>query len=139
MAGVLKNMALNRNLLRSAVQMNHLANAHRFLSIGKIANLIKTVGILVEFKIKWHTYIISYIYLLGPARFREYVLTEKTGSKKNIGLITLNRPKALNALCDGLMRDLSDAIDEFEKDQDIAALIITGQGKAFAAGKKYWK
>lgn len=79
------------------------------------------------------------MYLLGPARFREYVLTEKTGSKKNIGLITLNRPKALNALCDGLMRDLSDAIDEFEKDQDIAALIITGQGKAFAAGKKYWK
>lgn len=65
---------------------------------------------------------------------REFVLTEKTGSKKNIGLITLNRPKALNSLCDALMMDLSDAIDEFEKDRDIATMIITGQGKAFAAG-----
>ncbi|OXA43647.1 Enoyl-CoA hydratase, mitochondrial [Folsomia candida] len=65
---------------------------------------------------------------------REFVLTEKVGEKKNIGLITLNRPKALNALCDALMKDLSDAIDEFEKDKDIGTIILTGQGKAFAAG-----
>jgi len=65
---------------------------------------------------------------------REFVLSEKVGEKKNIGLITLNRPKALNALCDGLMRDLSDAIDDFEFDSDISTLIITGKGKAFAAG-----
>lgn len=65
---------------------------------------------------------------------REYVLTEKIGSKNNIGLIKLNRPKALNALCDGLMKDLSDAVDEFERDNGIATLIITGEGKAFAAG-----
>lgn len=61
-------------------------------------------------------------------------MTEKVGEKKNIGLITLNRPKALNALCDALMKDLSDAIDEFEKDKDIGTIILTGQGKAFAAG-----
>jgi len=70
----------------------------------------------------------------GNALQYEYVLTEKIGSKQNIGLITLNRPKALNALCDGLMKDLSDAVDEFEKDTSIATLIITGGGKAFAAG-----
>ncbi|ODN04370.1 Enoyl-CoA hydratase, mitochondrial [Orchesella cincta] len=75
------------------------------------------------------------LFSTGAIQFqREFVLTEKTGSKKNIGLITLNRPKALNALCDGLMKDLSDAVDEFEKDREIATLIITGQGKAFAAG-----
>lgn len=61
--------------------------------------------------------------------------TEKVGKKLNVGLITLSRPKALNALCDGLMKDLSDAVDEFEKDPEIGALIITGQGKAFAAGR----
>lgn len=65
---------------------------------------------------------------------REYVLTEKIGEKKNVGLITLNRPKALNALCDGLMADLGDAVNEFENDSTIGALIITGGGKAFAAG-----
>jgi len=62
------------------------------------------------------------------------VLTERTGAKGGVGLITLNRPKALNALCDGLMRDLSDAVDEFEKDPQIGVLVVTGQGKAFAAG-----
>jgi len=65
---------------------------------------------------------------------REYVLTEKIGTKKNVGLISLNRPKALNALCDGLMRDLGDAVEEFENDKEIAALILTGNGRAFAAG-----
>jgi len=65
---------------------------------------------------------------------REFVLTDKIGAKKNVGLITLNRPKALNALCDGLMKDLSDAIDEFENDDEIATLMITGKGRAFAAG-----
>jgi len=65
---------------------------------------------------------------------REFILTEKVGEKKNVALITLNRPKALNALCDGLMSDLSSAIDEYEKDKDIGAVIITGNGKAFAAG-----
>jgi enoyl-CoA hydratase len=61
-------------------------------------------------------------------------LTEKVGEKKNVGLITLNRPKALNALCDPLMKDLSDAIDEFEADTGIGAIVLTGGGKAFAAG-----
>jgi enoyl-CoA hydratase len=65
---------------------------------------------------------------------REYVLTERIGEKKNVGLIKLNRPKALNALCDGLMKDLGDAVNEFELDPEIGALIITGEGKAFAAG-----
>lgn len=65
---------------------------------------------------------------------REYVVSEKIGAKSNVGLISLNRPKALNALCDGLMKDLGDAVEEFEKDKEIAVLIITGKGKAFAAG-----
>jgi enoyl-CoA hydratase len=57
---------------------------------------------------------------------------ETRGERKNIGLITLNRPKALNALCDGLMTEVSKAIDGFEFDKNIAAIVVTGSDKAFA-------
>lgn len=51
-----------------------------------------------------------------------------------VGLITLNRPKVLNALNDGLMTDLGNALVEFDKDENIGAIVITGSEKAFAAG-----
>jgi len=49
-------------------------------------------------------------------------------------LITLNRPKALNALCDGLMDDLMHAARAFDADESVGAIVITGSEKAFAAG-----
>lgn len=64
----------------------------------------------------------------------EYIKTDKVGSKTNIGLITLNRPKALNALCDDLMTEVAKALDVFEKDNQVGAIVITGSEKAFAAG-----
>nr|QBH73209.1 putative cyclohex-1-ene-1-carboxyl-CoA hydratase [Eurycantha calcarata] len=64
----------------------------------------------------------------------EYILTEKKGEKQNVAVITLNRPKALNALCDGLMQDVGDAVSRFENDETVGALVITGSEKAFAAG-----
>lgn len=57
-----------------------------------------------------------------------------TGEKKNVALITLNRPKALNALCNGLMTELSVAIDNYEKDDQVGVIVLTGSEKAFAAG-----
>ena len=54
------------------------------------------------------------------------------GSKNNVGLVTLNRPKALNALCDGLMTEVVDAFQGFDMDKNIAAIVITGSEKAFA-------
>lgn len=60
--------------------------------------------------------------------------TEVTGEKKNVALITLNRPKALNALCNGLMNELGDILNNYEKDPTIAAIVVTGSEKAFAAG-----
>ena len=44
----------------------------------------------------------------------------------NVGLIQLNRRKALNALCDGLMAEVTEAIAEMERDPAIDALVITG-------------
>src|SRR5258708_13687005 len=51
-----------------------------------------------------------------------------------VGLITLNRPKALNALCDALVREMGTALDGFEADDTIGAVVVTGSNKAFAAG-----
>jgi len=51
-----------------------------------------------------------------------------------VGLITLNRPKALNALCDALVRELGAALDAFEKDDAVGAIVLTGSERAFAAG-----
>ena len=51
-----------------------------------------------------------------------------------VGLITLNRPQALNALCDALMQELGQALDDFEADDAIGCIVITGSDKAFAAG-----
>ncbi|KAL5290184.1 ECHS1 family protein [Megaselia abdita] len=64
----------------------------------------------------------------------QYLKTELAGEKKNVALITLDRPKALNALCNGLMKELSDTINNYEKDEGVAAIVITGSEKAFAAG-----
>lgn len=51
-----------------------------------------------------------------------------------MGIITLNRPKALNALCNGLMQEVANALDTLEADSSVAAIIITGSEKSFAAG-----
>ncbi|KAF7710343.1 enoyl-CoA hydratase, mitochondrial [Silurus meridionalis] len=64
----------------------------------------------------------------------QYILVDKKGEKKNVGFIQLNRPKALNALCDGLMLEVGKALDIFEQDTEVGAVVITGSDKAFAAG-----
>jgi enoyl-CoA hydratase len=61
----------------------------------------------------------------------ENIITETRG---RVGLVTLNRPKQLNALNDALMTELGQALLEFEQDESIGAVVITGGEKAFAAG-----
>jgi len=61
----------------------------------------------------------------------QHILVSAEGS---IGIITLNRPQALNALNSALMDELSAAIDSFEANDAIRCVIITGSDKAFAAG-----
>jgi enoyl-CoA hydratase len=61
----------------------------------------------------------------------EYILSETRGK---VGVITLNRPKALNALCDGLIAELNTQVSAFDKDADIGAIVVTGSERAFAAG-----
>jgi enoyl-CoA hydratase len=59
------------------------------------------------------------------------ILVEKRG---RVGLITLNRPKALNALSAALVTELAQALDAFEADAGVGAIVLTGSDKAFAAG-----
>ncbi|VWB47099.1 enoyl-CoA hydratase [Burkholderia lata] len=61
----------------------------------------------------------------------ENILVETRG---RVGLVTLNRPKALNALNDALMDELGDALKAFDVDDGIGAIVVTGSEKAFAAG-----
>ncbi|NP_001229581.1 enoyl CoA hydratase, short chain, 1, mitochondrial [Strongylocentrotus purpuratus] len=64
----------------------------------------------------------------------ENIIVDHVGEKKNVGLIKLNRPKALNALKDDLMNELALALDVFEADKNVGAIVVTGSEKAFAAG-----
>ena len=61
----------------------------------------------------------------------EVIIAEKRGA---VGVITLNRPHAMNALNAQVMRELGEALDDFEADETIGAIVITGNEKAFAAG-----
>ncbi len=61
----------------------------------------------------------------------ELILSEIRG---RVGLITLNRPQAMNALNNPLMRELVDALEAFDKTDEVGAIVITGNEKAFAAG-----
>ncbi len=61
----------------------------------------------------------------------ETILTSTDG---RVGVITLNRPKALNALNDQLMDELGEALLSFDADSNISCIVITGSEKAFAAG-----
>jgi enoyl-CoA hydratase len=61
----------------------------------------------------------------------EFITEEKKG---RVGLITLNRPKQLNALNARLMQELGQALHAFDADPGIGAILITGNEKAFAAG-----
>ncbi|KAI7853004.1 ClpP/crotonase-like domain-containing protein [Circinella umbellata] len=61
----------------------------------------------------------------------QHILTETRGK---VALVTLNRPKALNALCNDLFTEINDAMKNFDDDENIGAIVLTGSEKAFAAG-----
>ncbi len=62
----------------------------------------------------------------------QYILVERD---EQVGIVTLNRPKELNALSTALVAEVASALDEFDRDAAIRCMVITGAGnKAFAAG-----
>lgn len=77
----------------------------------------------------------SYNHILVECRFPEDENNNGNNNRGGVGVITLHRPKALNALCDALFDDLIHAVKAFDDDESIGCIVITGSGKAFAAGK----
>ena len=60
--------------------------------------------------------------------------TVRYEKKDNIGIATINRPEALNALNSTVVGDLEQLISEVEKDTELRAFILTGEGRSFVAG-----
>ena len=63
----------------------------------------------------------------------EFILTSRPA--EGVGLLTLNRPKALNALSTPLFTELNAALTEFDADDSIGAMVITGSDRAFAGAQ----
>jgi len=72
--------------------------------------------------------------MMSSQKELQYIKVDTTGTDGRVGLVTLNRPKALNALCAGLMDELITALNEMDNDPKIGAIVVTGSEKAFAAG-----
>ncbi len=65
----------------------------------------------------------------------ETIITSTQGpDSRKVGIVTLNRPKQLNALNDQLMDEMASALQTFDADDSIGCMILTGSEKAFAAG-----
>jgi len=60
-----------------------------------------------------------------------FVTLEQKGA---IGVITMNRPEALNALNEQVLQDLSDVLDQVEANEEILVAVVTGAGRSFVAG-----
>lgn len=52
-----------------------------------------------------------------------------------MGLVRMNRPKALNALCNGLVNEINRAMEAFQQDPTVGAIVLTGGEKAFAGAR----
>ncbi|SHI41366.1 short-chain-enoyl-CoA hydratase [Lutispora thermophila] len=61
----------------------------------------------------------------------KYLTLSKDG---NVGILTINRPEALNALNRSVLQELDAALDELANDKDVYVIVLTGEGKAFVAG-----
>src|SRR3970282_1003684 len=61
----------------------------------------------------------------------EFIAAERKG---RVGIVTLNRPKQMNALNAKLMQELAAALYELDGDEGVGAIVLTGSDKAFAAG-----
>ena len=64
-------------------------------------------------------------------KYQNVIIEKKEGG---VGFIQMNRPKALNALCDALYKDIHDAIKDHENDPEVGCIVLTGSEKAWAAG-----
>ena len=76
---------------------------------------------------------VRHLRILNKEEFSMYQ-TIRYEKQDNIGILTINRPEALNALNSTVSSELEQLISEVEKDAELGAFIITGEGRSFCAG-----
>lgn len=69
---------------------------------------------------------------ISEANTYKYIRVSQVGKDRNIGLITLHRPRAMNALSSGLTEEVRTALNLMDNDQMIACVVITGSEKVFS-------
>lgn len=102
--------------------------------ILKNSSINSNNSVLLAFPALWSATNVSKKYYSSQPTSYKNILTEVKGQNKTIALITLNRPKAFNALNADLMNELSDAVKKFDQDPSIGCMVLTGSVKSFAAG-----
>ena len=102
-------------------------------SVGAVTRVLLGKNVFCNNKVAAISYT-GLIKFYSTAPVYENIKIDVVGAKKNVGLIQLNRPKALNALCKPLFLELGKAVNDFDADPTIAAIVLTGNEKAFAAG-----
>merc|ERR1712128_233370 len=80
-----------------------------------------------------HAKLVPQLRLMSSTSY-EFIKTDLVGTDGRVGLVTLNRPKALNALCAGLMDELVTEMSRLDEDPGVGAIVLTGSERAFAAG-----
>lgn len=95
-----------------------------------LALLSRSVTRVVRNELHYH----NTIKAMSTVTTKENVLVERRGEGDCVAVITFNRPKSLNALCGPLMDDIFSSLKEAEADPKVAAIVLTGNEKAFAAG-----
>ncbi|KAK5627777.1 hypothetical protein RRF57_003492 [Xylaria bambusicola] len=114
-------------MLSATNSIRHICN-HQYLTMNSLRGMRPLASRLQPSTLPRVTRSFSSI----SARSYEYILTSKP--KPGVGQVTLNRPKALNALCTPLITELNQALREFNSADDVSVIILTGSQKAFAAG-----
>lgn len=120
-------------MMRSSLLLR--STAQRFVS-SKILTSSSNVAVVsssASFRRPWMQMCLHFFSTHRLKDSYEYVTVEKK-NEGAVALITLNRPKALNALCDDLFTDLIHAATALDKDEGVGCLVLTGSPKAFAAG-----
>ncbi|PPQ93677.1 hypothetical protein CVT25_012736 [Psilocybe cyanescens] len=100
-------------------------------SVNKTLRLCASLSWSPRFLIPQHLHPNS-IRLMSSQRSYEYILVSRP--EPSVVLVTLNRPKSLNALSSPLFTELNHALGEADKDDSVGAMVLTGSERAFAAG-----
>ncbi|KRY38496.1 Enoyl-CoA hydratase, mitochondrial [Trichinella spiralis] len=95
---------------------------HKSLAVSR--NLSCIVKTAMSIQLKRSTFTSNY----------SFIKCDIVGEESNVGLVQLNRPKQLNALCKPLFAEIACALEGFQNDPAIKAVVITGSDKAFSAG-----